>query len=76
MSGSKGSTEPEWKRLYQAAMLEINTEAVPERVEAARAAIRSRMAELEGAQAGTEVAQLQDALHMLDVLVRMYGTND
>jgi hypothetical protein len=34
------------------------------------------MAEAEGSQAGTEASQLEDALHMLDVLLRMYGTKE
>ncbi len=69
----KGSKKARWKALYQAAMLELDTEALPHRVEAAKAAIHNRMAELEQAQAGTEAPQLQDALRMLDVLLRMYG---
>jgi hypothetical protein len=55
-------------------MLELDAGALPNRVEAAKAAIHCRIAELERAQAGTEASQLQDALHMLDVLLRMYGT--
>jgi hypothetical protein len=76
LSSSSGSKEPEWKILYQAAMLELDTEALPPRIEAAQAAIHSRMAELEGSQAGTESSQLQDALHMLDLLRRIYRTKD
>ena len=68
-----GSKKARWKALYQAAMLELDTEALPHRVEAAKAAIHNRMAELEQVQAGTEAPQLQDALRMLDVLLRMYG---
>jgi hypothetical protein len=69
-----GSKKARWKALYQAAMLELDTGVLPARIEAAKAAIHSRMAELERAQAGPEASQLQDALHMLDVLLRMYGT--
>jgi hypothetical protein len=76
LSSSSGSNEPEWKILYRAAMLELDTEALPHRIEAAQAAIRSRMAELEGSQAGTEASQLQDALNMLDVLRRICRTKD
>jgi hypothetical protein len=57
-------------------MLELDIEALPHRIEAAQAAIHSRMAELEGSQAGTEASQLQDALNMLAVLRRMYRTKD
>jgi hypothetical protein len=57
-------------------MLELDTGALPHRVEAAKAAIHRRMAELEQAQAGTEPSQRQDALHTPDVLLRMYGTKE
>jgi hypothetical protein len=57
-------------------MLELDTEALPHRTEAAQAAIHSRMAELEGSQSGSEASQLQDALQMLDVLRRIYRTKD
>jgi hypothetical protein len=69
-----GSKKARWKALYQAAMLELDNGALPARIEAAKTAIHSRMAELEQAQPGTEAPQLQDALHMLDVLLRTYGT--
>jgi hypothetical protein len=57
-------------------MLELDTGVLPDRIEAAKAAIHSRMAEVDGSQAATEALQLQDALHMLDVLLRMYGTKE
>jgi hypothetical protein len=71
-----GSKKARWKALYQAAMLELDNGALPARIEAANAAIHSRMAEADGSQAGTEASQLEDALHMLDVLLRMYGTKE
>ena len=71
-----GSKKAWWKALYQAAMLELDPGVLPARIEVARAAIHSRMAEADGSQAGTEASQLEDALHMLDVLLRMYGTKD
>jgi hypothetical protein len=57
-------------------MLEVDTGVLPARIEVARAAIHTRMAEADGSQAGTEASQLEDALHMLDVLLRMYGTKE
>jgi hypothetical protein len=71
-----GSYKARWKALYQAAVLELDTGAMPHRIEAAQAAIHSRMAELEGSQAGTEASQLQDALFMLDVLLRINQTKE
>jgi hypothetical protein len=47
-----GSKKARWKALYQAAMLELDTGVLPARIEAAKAAIHSRMAGLEGAQDG------------------------
>ena len=71
-----GSKKARWNALYQAAMLELDPGALPARIEVARAAIHRRMAEADGSQAGTEASQLEDALHMLDVLLRMYGTKE
>jgi hypothetical protein len=68
-----GIKKARWKALYQAAMLELDNGVLPARIEAAKAAIHSRMAEADGSQAETEASQLEDALHMLDVLLRMYG---
>jgi hypothetical protein len=76
MSSSRGSNDPEWKSLYQAAVLELDTRALPRRIEAARAAIQARIVELDKSQASDEASQLQDALKILDTLLRMYETND
>jgi hypothetical protein len=71
-----GSKKARWKALYQAAMLELDNGALPARIEAANAAIHSRMAEAEGSQAGSEASQLEDALRILGVLLRIYGTKE
>jgi len=76
MSSSKESNEPEWKALYRAAVLELDTGALPSRIEAAKAAICARIVELDASQASTEASQLQDALKILNVLVRMNGTKE
>ena len=70
-----GSKKARWKALYQTAMLELDTGVLPARIEAAKAAMHSRMAEVDGSQVRSEAAQLQDALHMLNVL-RTYGTKE
>jgi hypothetical protein len=75
MSRPMGLEEPKWKILYQAAMLELDSEPLPGRIEAAKAAIHARMAELEVSKHSTE-ASLQDALNMLDVLLRIYRSKD
>ena len=71
-----GSKKARWKALYQAAMLELDNGVLPARIEAAKTAIHGRMAEVDGSQVRSEAAQLQDALHMLNVLLRTYGTKE
>jgi hypothetical protein len=56
-----GSKKARWKALYQTAMLELDTGVLPARIEAAKAAMHSRMAEVDGSQVRSEAAQLQDA---------------
>ena len=76
MNSSVGTNERKWQILYRDAVLELDIGALPRKVEAAKAAIHSRMAELEGLQAGTEASQLQDAVHLLDFVLRMYRTKE
>jgi hypothetical protein len=71
-----GSNNARWKALYQAAVLELDTGALPRKVEAAKAAIHSRIVELNASRASTEADQLQDALNILDDLLRMSRTKD
>jgi hypothetical protein len=71
MSSSGGPNEPKWKILYQAAVLELDIGALQHRIEAAKAAIHSRIAEVDRSQVSGEASQLQDALYMLDVLLRI-----
>jgi len=56
-----GSKKARWKALYQTAMLELDTGVLPARIEAAKAAMHSRMAEVDASQVRSEAAQLQDA---------------
>jgi hypothetical protein len=49
---------------------------LPRRIEAARAAIQARIVELDTSQASDEASQLQDALKIVDALLRMYETKD
>jgi hypothetical protein len=62
--------------LYQAAVLELDTQVLPRRVEAAKAAIHARIVELDASQASTEASQLQDALKILDALLRLNRTKN
>jgi hypothetical protein len=76
MSSSRASNEPKWKILYQAAVLELDTGVLSRRIEAAKTAIHSRIVELDASHASTEASQLQDALNILDDLLRMNSNKD
>jgi hypothetical protein len=71
-SGPESAKRPEWLKLYEAAVLELDRAALPNRVQAAKAAIHTRIVELRTAQATEEDSRLKDALKMLDALTRMY----
>jgi hypothetical protein len=71
-----GSKKARWKALYEAAVLELDSGALPRRIDAAKTAIHSRIVELNASQASTEADQLQDALNILDDLLRMSRTKD
>lgn len=62
----------EWKKLYAAAVLELDRAALPSRVQAARAAIHSRIVELKRSPGSEDESRLEDALKILDRLSKMY----
>jgi hypothetical protein len=71
MSNSRARL-PEWQKLYEAAVLEMDLGVLPSRVQAAKAAIRSRIVELRTSQPVEEDSRLNDALRILDGLMKMY----
>jgi hypothetical protein len=73
MSNSRARL-PEWQKLYEAAVLEMDLAVLPSRVQAAKAAIRSRIVELRTSQSVEEDSRLNDALRILDGLMRMYDS--
>jgi predicted transposase YdaD len=60
--GQNPCSATEWKRLYQAALLEVDLTSLPQRIEEAKAAIARRVADLEGQDA------LEERLAMLETL--------
>jgi hypothetical protein len=62
----------DWQKLYEAAVLELDPAVLATRVQAAKAAIHSRMVELGTSQPVDEDSRLEGALKILDGLLRMY----
>ena len=61
-SSSPGSPQrPDWLKLYEAAVLELDQTVLPSRVQAARTAIHTRIVELRTAQRTEEDSRLEDA---------------
>ena len=71
MSNSRARL-PEWQKLYEAAVLEMDRALLPSRVQAAKGAILTRIVELRTSQPVEEDSRLNDALKILDGLMRMY----
>jgi len=46
--GQNSCSAPEWKKLYEAALLEADLTHLPQRIKEAKAAIARRVADLEG----------------------------
>ena len=61
-----------WHQLYATAMLELDVQFLPNRIDAAKNAINTRITELDSAGPSDEREQLVDAQRMLDSLLRMY----
>jgi hypothetical protein len=71
-SSGPRSAKPEWQKLYEAAVLELNQTALPSRVRAAKAAIHTKIVELRTAEPPEEDSRLDDALKMLERLAKIY----
>ena len=69
--------DPEWERLYQQALLELDEAALPNRISIAENAVRNRLVEFRvngralGKQRTEERERLEDALHSLECLRRI-----
>jgi hypothetical protein len=64
-------TQPEWKELYAAAILENNRRAIPSRVASAQHVLRRRLQELRySEEQRSERERVESAMRMLDLLLR------
>lgn len=70
-----------WRRLYEAALLEVDQELLPRRVRIAKMAIHSQVVKLHKVNDAGGVWALMDALHVLEDLLKIndlkmkrYGT--
>jgi len=66
--------EPTWQELYKAALLELDSEKLNERVEAAQMAVRQRLNAKDETITHEEQDKLDDALRMLYLLTRGSGS--
>ena len=64
-------SEPRWRKLYEAAVLEFDREVLPRRIALARKAIRLRVERLLCTGENGETEPLLNALNVLDELVKM-----
>jgi hypothetical protein len=62
----------DWQKLYEEAVLELDRTALPSRVQAAKVAIEARIVELRTSQPKDDDSRLENALKILDGLMRMY----
>jgi hypothetical protein len=71
MSDTEPNKKPDWKSLFEAAMLELDLASVPKKIEDAKAAISRRASELQAQEVSEEQLAMQDALNVLNDLARM-----
>jgi hypothetical protein len=60
-----------WRRLYDAALRELDPQVLTQRIEAAKKAIHSQIAVLRNTDEASNLWELMDALRILDDLLRM-----
>jgi hypothetical protein len=63
-------SEPRWRKLYEAAVLEVDCEVLPRRIDLARKAIKQRVERLLCTGENGETEPLLNALNVLDDLVK------
>jgi hypothetical protein len=69
-SQASQSRDVRWRRLYEAAVLEVDLEVLPRRVSAAKKAIHLQIVKLHKVDDAGNVWALMDALNALDDLLR------
>jgi hypothetical protein len=69
--GAGRFSESHWRKLYEAAVLEIDSQALQQRIYLASKAIKTRLEELVCTGENGETDRLMDALTVLEDLVKM-----
>jgi hypothetical protein len=71
-SHASQSRDLRWRRLYEAAVVEVDQEILPRRVRAAQKAIHLQIVKLHKVDEAGDVWALMDALNVLNDLLRIY----
>jgi hypothetical protein len=71
LSNPSDIPQPRWRKLYQAAVVEVNLEVLPRRIDLARKAIKLRVDRLLCTRESGETEPLFNSLTVLDDLVKM-----
>lgn len=70
-SQASQSLDLRWRRLYEAAVLEVDLKILPRRVRVAKKAIHSHIVKLHKVDEAGDIWALMDALNVLDDLLKM-----
>jgi hypothetical protein len=70
-SPTSQSRDLRWRRLYEAAVLEVDLEVLPRRIRVAKKAIHLQIVKLHKVDDAGNVWALMDSLNVLDDLLRM-----
>jgi hypothetical protein len=70
-SHASQSRDIRWRRLYEAAVLEVDLKILPRRVRIAKKAIHSQIVKLHKVDEAGDIWALMDALNVLDDLLRI-----
>jgi len=73
MANSENRAFPQWRTLYEAAVLELDFDKLPQRIAEAKHAIMDRIEDLGWSGSGTENEELMNALTVLGDLRRLAG---
>jgi hypothetical protein len=76
MEANAGNRACDWRALYQAAILELDTRKIPARIAEAQRAIMDRMEDLNRSSDGSESQALINALNVLRDLRKMADSDE
>jgi hypothetical protein len=71
MTATEPNNPPDWKRLFEAAMLELDLARLPKKIEEAKAVICQHLSALQTQGVSEEQLAMMDALNALNDLARM-----